>query len=782
MKFKTILTFLFLLITLPFGAQPYRLSGKIINQDTQQPAESIQVLVLKQDSLVASHLSSANGHFSLLLPSGIYNLQLKAFGEMLLTQQVKMVQHLDLGSLTIKPSKALKAVIINAKKPLIERQVDRMVFHIKNSIYSTNTDLVEVLNHTPMVTANAQGISIVGKGSVKVMLNGRPLPLSGSELASYLKGMQSNDVLKVEVITSPPAQYDAEGNGGLINIITQQKTQNLWSGNYATSGTLSAQFSNANHLGLNYRKNDFQALVRLRQSDQHNQVYENQNLLFTNQNQLNSHTDRNDTSQNWGTNMDLSYQTSKNNRLGLVYDFSHYKNQYDSQNTTCYFSPTALDSTLYTSAHYHKPTTAHTLSFYDDYQLDSLGSKLSFAGNYFNHRSNSSLLFSTPQQPHLSPTWNTSRLHYQVISGQVDWQQMSSFLNYETGIKWTQFDNESIIQYYTQSQNQWVIDHNRNNQFQLRERYYAAYLSLKKTIADHWTFKLGGRYEYTTTVAHQPHQKSDFQKSYGNFFPNVNVMYQLPQHSWSLNYNKRIHRPSLGQLNPFKWYANPYMYHVGNPLLLPSITHNLELNYVYNNAFMVGIFGTQQNDAYGAIVQVDHGIKSTHTENVYTIQNLGINLSLEQRWFSFWNFSANATAFYSQSKTKHHEVKPLKGYSLSYSINNAWTINADQQWIFFVNFWSALPGKESNVATKSLSNLSFGTRFNVLDKKLNFNIRINDVLKGTASEGFLYYDDFHQFYSNYYDNRSVVVTVTYHFGENKTQAKNINFNDQYRAN
>lgn len=631
-------------------------------------------------------------------------------------------------------------------------------------------------------TANEQGINIVGKGSVKVMLNGRIVQLSGSELASYLKGMQSNDVVKVEVITSPPAKYDAEGNGGLINIITKQRTRDLFSGNYSTSATQSTQFSYANNLGLNYRKNDFQTLVRVRQSDRNQKVYENQNILFTNKNRLNNHADREDHSQNWGVNADISYQTSDKNQLGLVYDFSQYKNQYDNQNTTAYLSATQMDSTLYTTSNYSKPATAHILSLYNDYQLDSLGSQLSFVANYFDNRSNSSLEFYTKNQQQSSVTWNTSELNYKVISGQVDLNKNTSLLNYETGVKWTRFDNESIIQYYTQNNNQWVADPTRFNQFQLTEDNYAAYLSLKKSFSDQWTMKVGARYEYTDMKAHDPSNATSFGKSYGNFFPNLNIMYRLPNHSWSLNYNKRINRPSLGQLNPFKWYSNPYMYNVGNPLLQPSITHNLELNYVYDNAFLVGIFGTQQTDAYGALIQVENGIKKTITENMYSIRNIGVNLSLEQRWFSFWNVSANATGFYSQSETDNALVKSLDGYSLSYSINNAFTLNSDNNWMVYVNFWNALPGKESNTETKSLSNLSFGTRFNLMDKKLNFNLRVNDVLKGTVSEGYLYYDSFNQFYSNYYDSRSITLAITYNFGIDKTKAKNINFRDKYRAN
>ncbi|WP_156809717.1 TonB-dependent receptor domain-containing protein [Riemerella columbina] len=622
----------------------------------------------------------------------------------------------------------------------------------------------------------------MGKGSVKVMLNGRIVQLSGSELASYLKGMQSNDVVKVEVITSPPAKYDAEDNGGLINIITKQRTRDLFSGNYSTSATKSTQFSYANNLGLNYRKNDFQALVRVRQSDRNQKVYENQNILFTNKNRLNNHADREDHSQNWGVNADISYQTSDKNQLGLVYDFSHYKNQYDNKNTTAYLSATQVDSTLYTTSNYSKPATAHTLSLYNDYQLDSLGSQLSFVANYFDNRSNSSLEFYTKNQQQSSATWNTSDLNYKVISGQVDLNKNTSLLNYETGVKWTRFDNESIIQYYTQNNNQWVADPTRFNQFQLTEDNYAAYLSLKKSFSDQWTMKVGARYEYTDMKAHDPSNATSFGKSYGNFFPNLNVMYRLPNHSWSLNYNKRINRPSLGQLNPFKWYSNPYMYNVGNPLLQPSITHNLELNYVYDNAFLVGIFGTQQTDAYGALIQVENGIKKTITENMYSIRNIGMNLSLEQRWFSFWNVSANATGFYSKSETDNALVKSLDGYSLSYSINNAFTLNSDNNWMVYVNFWNALPGKESNTETKSLSNLSFGTRFNLMDKKLNFNLRVNDVLKGTVSEGYLYYDSFNQFYSNYYDSRSITLAITYNFGIDKTRVKNINFRDKYRAN
>lgn len=129
---------------------------------------------------------------------------------------------IDLGEIVVEEAKVLEGVTITAKKKLIEQKVDRMVFNVANSVASQGMSGLDAVKNTPMVRVQNESVSIVGKGGVSIMVNDRMLNLSGSELTNYLQSLRSDDIARIEVITTPPAKYEAQGNSGIINIILKK--------------------------------------------------------------------------------------------------------------------------------------------------------------------------------------------------------------------------------------------------------------------------------------------------------------------------------------------------------------------------------------------------------------------------------------------------------------------------------------------------------------------------------------------------------------------------------
>ena len=113
----------------------------------------------------------------------------------------------------------IQEVEILAKKKLIERKVDRLVFNVENSISATGGDALDALKVTPGLKVQNDQISMIGKGNMLVLINDRPTQLTGDDLISYLKTLKSDEIKKIEVITNPPSKYTAEGNSGVLNII-----------------------------------------------------------------------------------------------------------------------------------------------------------------------------------------------------------------------------------------------------------------------------------------------------------------------------------------------------------------------------------------------------------------------------------------------------------------------------------------------------------------------------------------------------------------------------------
>mgnify|MGYP001760731509 FL=1 len=164
--------------------------------------------------------------------------------------------------------------------------------------------------------------------------------------------------------------------------------------------------------------------------------------------------------------------------------------------------------------------------------------------------------------------------------------------------------------------------------------------------------------------------------------------------------------------------------------------------------------------------------------------DLGLNTSLYSILTKWWENNTNIISFYSNSKSSIPEIIPQKGLSVYYTINNTFTINKEKSTLFLLNFYHYLSNKQGNVYAQSISNLSAGVRFSLIEKKLKINVMVEDILKGTQSKGKIFYDDFTQFYNNYYDGRRLSLNVTYSFGNKNVKANNkqIQLDEKSRTN
>ncbi|MDO5616292.1 MAG: TonB-dependent receptor, partial [Cruoricaptor ignavus] len=127
--------------------------------------------------------------------------------------------------------KQIQEVEIKAKKKLIERKVDRLVYNVENSVAAQGGDAMDILKIVPGIKVQNDKITMVGKGRILVLVNDRPIQISGDDLANYLKTLKSDEIEKIEVMSNPPAKYTAEGNSGVLNIITKTTKKNSWNGN-----------------------------------------------------------------------------------------------------------------------------------------------------------------------------------------------------------------------------------------------------------------------------------------------------------------------------------------------------------------------------------------------------------------------------------------------------------------------------------------------------------------------------------------------------------------------
>ena len=670
------------------------------------------------------------------------------------------------------------------KKKLIERKADRLIFNVEASIASQGMDGTETLANVPMlkVDENMGSISITGKSTVNVMINGRMLNLSGTALLNYLKSIRSENISKIEVITTPPSKYEAQGNSGIINIILKKNPNLGFSGNI-NSNLIQRSYSGFSSNGsLNYQTEKFSSSLKLTYYDSAKRTDENYNIIGASQNYSNSI--RRDMWKELTPTLNLSYKISKNAEIGMEYMYANEKSGMDIVNTTKNIDSNLKEENLLTNTFHREKLPTHTLSAYYNLKLDSLGKKLSIAGNFYKNNSDTEVNFSTLtlSDHSVQDVKTTSLISPQIFSAQADLELPFSFGTIETGVKFNQFKNSSDIQYFNLNGGQYVPDPSRANLFQYQEENYAGYFSFAKTFGEHWETKAGIRYENTNAESTTPSSNSHNKYNYGQWFPSAYVSYKEDKNVFSFSYSRRINRPSMGNLNPFRWYSNPYSYSSGNPLLTPAYINNWELGYTFNNKFSTSVYYLKMKNAFGQISVIDDISQISTYLNYYNNNFWGLNTSYTDTFFKFWETSLSLNASLQNSAVFNVDAKTQKGSSFSYSINNTFTLNKNKTLVFFLNYSHSLAYKNVNSYFQAFPELTSGLKVSLMEKKLQINATVTNIF-AQRYRGELYFSDNNQYMDNYWDGRSFRLSVNYTFGSGKKKInkKNINFEEKERA-
>ena len=239
-KSKKVRYILSLLLVFLFNNQAFsqfKIKGKILDE-RNNPIEFLEIQLKNKDSIIStSELTNEEGEYLLNSREGEYTLLVRQMGDIYYKQKIDVFKDTQMETINISlRAKELEEFVMvsSSKKKLIERKVDRIVFNVDQSIASQGVDAIEVLQRTPKVDISKGAIQLIGKSNLGVMINGKLLNLSSAEIESYLKTIRSENISKIEVITTPPAKYDAQGNSGLINIILKKNLKEGWKGDLST--------------------------------------------------------------------------------------------------------------------------------------------------------------------------------------------------------------------------------------------------------------------------------------------------------------------------------------------------------------------------------------------------------------------------------------------------------------------------------------------------------------------------------------------------------------------
>ncbi len=776
----------FLLINL-FGILTFgqKIEGKITDSNNTN-LSYVEIAATQKDKKYSS-ISTENGNFALQLPeNGTYKLEIFKDQKSIFNEEIQVQGTLLKNIQTTSQPAAEKQIegvtVVASSKKLVERKVDRLVFNVENSVASQGVDAVEALSKTPMLRTTDDAISIAGKSSVAIMVNDRLLNLSGEELINYLKNLRSDDIAKIEVITTPPAKYAAEGKSGLINIILKKNTNIGWNASLQTSGNVSSVTSWRDGATFNYQGKKLSVSTSGSMGEN---IWKQKNYNYS----IGEDQYWNSDGTYWGNyryknaNIKTEYKLNDKNLIGFNYNYS-FSNPYNVSRNNVRTLQNGVSTEFASQNVNHNHNNNHYATAFYDIKLDSLGSKLSFSGNLISNKLaliNNVSTFQNTEKEAINYNDNL----YNVYSGQVDLEKNFSKIKTESGLKYTMFKNESTAQFFDIENEQTQLNPLRSNAFIYHEKNYAAYVSSSFKIAEKWDVKLGLRYEYTELDGTAKSDGAMVKSSYGKFFPTVYFSYKAnDNNTMSLNYSRRIRRPYFGNLNPSKVYTSDYEYYVGNQFLKPSFSDNVELSYVLKNNFTTTLYFTHTSDSWDRIQKIENGNKFTTTENFYTENQTGMSLNYSYNKLRWLESNIFLTGFYNQSTSTRSDVNIFPAsFGANLNINNSFYLRKDKNLAFTLGYWMDLPSKQGNSDINFSNNLYAGLKLNLLQKNLMINLSVNDIFNTQAYKGRETYSNFTSNFKYKGLSQSANLSVTYKFGNNniKGATKQTKFEEQSRV-
>ena len=703
----------------------------------------------------------------------------------------------------------LKEVEVKAKKPLIERQMDKLVVNVSASPLSAGSNGNDILRRAPGVRIDKDGNITVNGKSVEIWVDGKPSYLSGQQLKAMLDGTDGNTIEKIEIISNPSAKYDASGQGGIINIKTKR---NMMKG---LNGMLSAAYGGMYFgdvkrwlnnemfsLNLNYRGEKTYTF------GQFTQVFAQNDIDFESYRETPmlknySYSDYAMNFQYYMLKVGNDWYIDSLNTFGFILQvpFMDVDQHIVPGRNSAYMIQGADTTNSTTNSQNRLKAPQHTANLnYTHTFSEALERELTVNIDY-NRYNNGSVNFQETNYD--KPFGGINSLAIDIKSRQIV-NIYSAKLDFQTKFWKTGMIEAGIKYALSSTDNDMTTDSTRNgaarptdhNAFRYDEHVAAAYISVGKQFGEHWSVKIGLRGEYTFSHGDWKDDGVDsiINKSYFDPFPTAYIGYtskplgkiQQPI-AVSASYTRRIKRPSYWMLNPFTSYVDAYSIQKGNTNLTPEFNNDVELhfswtqywNMTFNFAHTQDMFSSRQTilpSGIGYSQWINFGTCTTHGVNVSltelplvpkyvtmedgskSMQGAWLALTVNAGWLHFINKSYEKQA----DGTPEYLMKSHYGYvggTLSAYLPKDWTLTFDANW--------SSPMLTGYNRSGSTYFASFGIRKMYMAKGLIFNLNVQDLLRSLSFNN----EDMGQepgnrsWYKNTIRQQRVMLSLTWMFGQ-----------------
>ncbi|RTQ45930.1 TonB-dependent receptor [Hymenobacter gummosus] len=749
-----------------------------------------------QDSVVVkSEFSDATGAYRFeQLAAGRYRVSASQVG---FGRQWSAVFELPgaaaLSALVLPVSQAtqLKEVQVVGQKPLYERLSDRTVVNVEGSTLATGNTTLDVLSRAPGVSVDGNyNLALRGRTGLLVLIDGKRQPMTGSELADYLRALPADQLKSIELITNPPAKYDAQGSAGIIDIKLKKDQRQGANGSGSLSygrghygrftGNLSGNYRQG---GLNLfasttyaRREYFNVRNTLRS---YYETRDGQPVLLSRADQRNDNTGQDHFVV---YRLGADYELSKNTTVGgVVTGFAVPKPHPGgtSSNVSTFYDSLGRVTDYYTARGTglgYNPNITANFNLRHAFANTAAGKReLTTDADYayyYTNRLQTLTTFGRPGRPEtLLSGDQTGTLSIQAIKADY-LQALSAKTTLEAGAKTSRVYSDNDLQFTNTVEGITTVDAGRSNRFRYDEVISAGYLTLSHN-REKLNLQLGLRGEQTHAKGVPLDETQTFRRDYFQLFPNASVKYTAsPQHEWTAALSRRINRPSYRQLNPFRFVIDPTTSFSGTPELLPETSYNLELGHTFKQKFTAA-FSYSLTDNPITDVAAPESTTSTVSRyvNLDRQHYAALTLTAPLNPTKWWQVYNNAVFFYI------HYQGELSGTSLSrgqgaFNVSSNSTFVLGQGWGAELNANYYSPQRVGFFVFRDFGQLGLGVKKDLWDKKATLKLAATDVLMTSPLHALSRYANYEERLYLRRDSRVLTLSLNWRLGNDKINGTN----------
>jgi len=791
------LTFFFLLLALAQGALAQTagtVAGKI-SADKEAALEAASVTLLKggDTTFKKQLLAKKDGSFVFEnIGHGRYRVMVTLVGyakaasaPFELSAKTPSVQ---LPAIALqRDAKALDAVTVKSTRPMVEQKVDRTIVNVEAAITNAGANALEVLEKAPGVTVDNEGnISLKGKEGVMVLIDGRPTQLSGADLASLLRNMNASTLDQVEIMTNPPARFDAAGNAGVINIKTKKTKTAGYTGMVNLNYMQGYYPKSAESFNMTYRRGKVALTTNLSHNfrkaynDLATQRYLRNEGTLDLENYLDQYSHRINTSNGYNARLGMDFFANKKTTLGIMLNgFYNSLDQANQNETSISSASKQLQSVTRATMQGENTWKNVSSNLYLRRVLDTAGRELTadldfatydsrnsqelinafYGSNGSTFRASDTILGTLPQIIHL-------------YSGRVDYlHPLKKGARLEAGIKssYVQTDNNAI--YDSVLGGSLVRDVARSNHFIYTEKIQAAYVNVNTPLSKKWTAQLGLRLEHTIASGDQRTTGVKFKTPYTGLYPTAYLQYKASKdHNFGLNYGRRLRRPDYESLNPFIRFIDRYTYSQGNPDLKPQFSNNFEMTHTYRNFMTTTLNYTTTNNIIQSVIEQKGEQAYQRSANIASMQQYGLSVNLNKAFTKWW-MSSIYTQVYSNQYKGFVNQAAIDFNATTFILNTTQQFKLTKTTTAEISGLYRTAGQEGVIRFQARGMVSGGLSQQIMKNKGTLRLTVRDIFYTQRGKASTRYGNVDMNMQQWGDTRIVGLGFTYRFNKGKVSTQ-----------